>query len=54
MRTRLFIGGGVMAYGMLGLFFSDKAEKAFGFTPTDEDKQKLKEAVPKITFVERE
>jgi hypothetical protein len=52
-RTRLLIGGGIMAYAGLGLFLSDKAEEAFGFVPTEQDKQRLKEAIPKISLVER-
>lgn len=43
-----------MGYAVLGLFLSDKAEEKFGFTPTEQDKQKLREAVPKIHMVERE
>lgn len=54
MRTRLLIGGGIMGYAMLGMFLSDKAEQSFGLTPTEQDKQRLKESVPKIHFVERE
>lgn len=53
-RTRLMLGGGVMAYAVFGLFISDKAEEAFGFTPTEEDKKRLREAVPKIHIIEKE
>ena len=53
-RTRLMIGGGIIAYGTLGLFVSDKAEQAFGFAPTEEDRRRLKEAIPKIHTIERE
>lgn len=53
-RTRLFIGGGVMLYAGLGLLLSDKAEQTFGFTPTEEDKQKLREIVPKVHFVDKD
>lgn len=53
-RTRLMLGGGVMAYAVFGLFISDRAEEAFGFTPTEEDKKRLREAVPKIHIIEKE
>ncbi|EMC93615.1 hypothetical protein BAUCODRAFT_76314 [Baudoinia panamericana UAMH 10762] len=53
-RTRLLIGGGIIAYASLGLLVSDEAEKIFGFTPTEADKQRLKEAVPKIYVVDKE
>ncbi|KAK4628864.1 hypothetical protein CLAFUW4_08025 [Fulvia fulva] len=53
-RTRIFIGAGIMAYAAAGLFLSDKAEQSFGFTPTEEDKKKLRHAVPKVHMVERE
>jgi hypothetical protein len=50
----MLIGGGVMAYAVFGLTLSDKAEEAFGLTPTEKDKQALKESVPKVHMVERE
>lgn len=50
----MLIGGGVMVYAILGLTLSDKAEEALGFKPTDQDKANLKNAVPKIQFVDRE
>lgn len=43
-----------MAYAGLGLLLSDKAEQTFGFTPTEEDKKNLKEAVPRVHMVDRE
>ncbi|EME79072.1 uncharacterized protein MYCFIDRAFT_34725 [Pseudocercospora fijiensis CIRAD86] len=53
-RTRLIIGGGIIAYATAGLFLSDKAESFFGFTPSEQDKQALKDAVPRVQFVEKE
>jgi hypothetical protein len=50
----MLIGGCVMAYAAFGLLLSDRAEAAFGFTPTEEDKKNLRDAVPKIHLVERE
>ncbi|KAK3109215.1 hypothetical protein LTR53_017768 [Teratosphaeriaceae sp. CCFEE 6253] len=54
MRTRLFIGAGIMAYAGFGMLVSDKAEEALGLVPTDEDKRRLKDAMPKIHTVDRE
>ncbi|KXS93797.1 hypothetical protein AC578_828 [Pseudocercospora eumusae] len=53
-RTRLILGGSIMAYATAGLFLSEKAESFFGFTPTEQDKQALKDAVPKFQFVEKD
>lgn len=43
-----------MAYAAFGLLLSDKAEEAFGFTPTQQDKERLKDIVPKVRVVEKE
>lgn len=53
-RTKLLVGGGIMVWGTLGLFLSDRAEQAFGLAPTEEDKKMLREAVPKMRVVEKE
>lgn len=53
-KTRLILGGGIMAWGAFGLFVSDKAEQAFGLVPTEQDKEKLQDSIPKIHFVEKE
>ncbi|KAH7072487.1 hypothetical protein FB567DRAFT_597875 [Paraphoma chrysanthemicola] len=52
-KTRVFIGVGIMVYAGVGLFLSDKAEEKFGLTPTEKDKEELRNALPKITTVER-
>lgn len=52
-KTRMLIGAGIMAYAGVGLFLSDKAEEKFGLTPTEKDKEELRNALPKITTVER-
>ncbi|KAK3114108.1 hypothetical protein LTR53_007893 [Teratosphaeriaceae sp. CCFEE 6253] len=54
MRTRLCIGAGIMAYAGFGMLVSDKAEEALGLVPTDEEKRRLKDAMPKIHTVDRE
>lgn len=53
-KTRLFIGVGIMAYAGFGLLASDQAEKSFGFTPTEQDRERLRTSVPKIRVVEKE
>jgi hypothetical protein len=52
-RTRLFIGGGIMAYGVFGLLASDQAEQLLGWTATEEDRKRLKEELPKVHVVDR-
>lgn len=42
-----------MAYAGVGLYLSDKAEEKFGLTPTDKDKEELRNAIPKITPIEK-
>ena len=53
-RTRLIIGGGIIAYAGFGLLASDKAEQMFGFTATEEDKKKLQESMPRIHLVNKD
>ena len=43
-----------MVWGVVGLILSDKAEQAFGFVPTEQDKKDLRDAIPKIHMVDRE
>jgi len=43
-----------MAYAGFGILASDHAEKTFGFTPTEEDKRRLEEQMPKIRMVDRD
>lgn len=51
-KTRLMVGGGLIGYATLGLFLSDTAEEKLGYTPTEEDKKRLREAMPRIRVVE--
>ncbi|SMQ50306.1 unnamed protein product [Zymoseptoria tritici ST99CH_3D1] len=53
-RTRMIAGGGVIVWGIVGILISDRAEKSFDLVPTDEDRRKLKEAIPKLHMVEKE
>lgn len=52
-KTRMMIGVGIMAYAGAGLYLSDKAEEKFGLTPTEKDKMELREAMPRISPVEK-
>jgi hypothetical protein len=54
MRTRVLIGAGIMTYAVAGQYLSDQAEKSFGFTPTDADKERLERTLPKIRVVDKE
>ncbi|KAA8622457.1 hypothetical protein PtrV1_03763 [Pyrenophora tritici-repentis] len=42
-----------MAYAAAGLYLSDKAEEKFGLTPTEQDRKQLREALPRISPVEK-
>jgi hypothetical protein len=43
-----------LAWGAIGLYTSDSAEKKLGLEPSEKDKQALEAVVPKIMLVERE
>ncbi|KAI4762184.1 hypothetical protein E4T52_05603 [Aureobasidium sp. EXF-3400] len=51
-KIRLMVGGGIIGYACLGLFLSDTAEEKLGYTPTEEDKKRLRESLPRIRVVE--
>lgn len=53
-KARIGVGIAFLAWGTLGLYISDNAEKKLGFEPTEKDRQALDAAVPKITVVERD
>ncbi|MCJ1400892.1 hypothetical protein MMC11_004103 [Xylographa trunciseda] len=53
-RTRLLVGLGIITWGGLGLLVTDQAEKKFNMVPTERDREKLEEVMPRITIVERE
>ena len=42
-----------MAYAGLGLLLSDKAEESFGLVPSEQDRERLREIVPRITVVDK-
>lgn len=51
--TRLAVGAGILAWGGIGLYLSDKAEERYGFTPTEKDKAELDKFTPKIVAVDK-
>jgi len=53
-RTRLGVGVAILAWGTIGLYISDTAEKKLGFEPSEEDKRALDAALPKIRTVEKD
>ena len=42
-----------MAWSGVGILISNGAEERLGLVPTEEDKERLRKALPKITVVER-
>lgn len=53
-RTRLYLGLGIIAWSGFGLIATNMAEKKFGLEPSEEEKQKLARAVPKVRAMERD
>ncbi|KAL1635724.1 hypothetical protein SLS58_010087 [Diplodia intermedia] len=53
-KTRLLFGLGLLAWGTIGLYSTQATERAFDMVPTDEDKRKLDQAIPKISVVDKE
>ena len=51
--TRIYIGVGMMAWAGLGITFTDGIGRAFGFNPTDEDREELTRTLPTIQTVDR-
>ena len=49
----MIIGVGVMAYAGVGMYLSDVAEEKLGYTPTEKDKEQLRNALPKMTAIEK-
>ncbi|KAG9249313.1 hypothetical protein BJ878DRAFT_484837 [Calycina marina] len=53
-RARLGVGLGILAWGTIGLYISDKAEKKLGFEPSETEKTALTARMPQITTIRRE
>ncbi|KOS17824.1 hypothetical protein ESCO_003038 [Escovopsis weberi] len=52
-RTRLGVGVAILAWGVAGLYLSDRAEERFGYTPTEQDREALRRMTPRIVSVDR-
>ncbi|KAL8780492.1 MAG: hypothetical protein Q9213_006452 [Squamulea squamosa] len=51
-RTRIYIGIGVMVYSGFGLLLANKAGEKFGMVPTEQHREELKRALPKIRSID--
>ncbi|KAI5926145.1 hypothetical protein F4810DRAFT_580979 [Camillea tinctor] len=51
-RMRLGVGVGLLAWGVIGLQLSDRAEETY-FKASEEEKAALKNLGPRITTIER-
>ncbi|KAM4056815.1 hypothetical protein HRG_003679 [Hirsutella rhossiliensis] len=52
-KLRLGVGVGVIAWGLAGLYLSDRAEEKFGLTPSDQDKELLRKWTPRVIAVDK-
>lgn len=43
-----------MAWSIVGMYMSDRAEEKFGFTPSEADKAALDRMIPKVHVVDRD
>ncbi|KAF1350808.1 hypothetical protein BDV97DRAFT_295003, partial [Delphinella strobiligena] len=53
-KTRILIGAAIVTYALAAQHLSDRAEEAFGFTPSAAEKEKLERAMPRIRVLERD
>ncbi|KAF2836064.1 hypothetical protein M501DRAFT_960888 [Patellaria atrata CBS 101060] len=53
-KTRTLFGLGVIAWAGIGLMATEKAEKKFGFEPTDQDRKELDRILPKVRVVDKD
>ena len=49
----MLIGLGIIGYSGTGILISNGAEKRFGFVASEEDKERLRRIIPKITTIDR-
>ena len=47
-KTRIGVGVAIITWGVVGLYFSDRAEERFGYMPTEKDKEELRKYTPRI------
>lgn len=48
----MMFGGGLIAWALIAQTLTDQAEPMLGFKATEQDKERLREALPKIRSVE--
>lgn len=53
-KTRMIFGGGIIAYALIAQTLSDQAESMFGLKATEQDRERLRESMPKIRSVDSE
>ncbi|KAI1430234.1 hypothetical protein F5Y12DRAFT_722708, partial [Xylaria sp. FL1777] len=51
-KTRIGVGLGLLAWGVIGLQLSDRAEERY-YKSTEEDHAQLREMLPSITTIDR-
>lgn len=51
-RTRMLIGLGIVGYSGIGMLVSNGLEKQFGMVASEEDKERLRKVIPKITTLD--
>lgn len=52
-KAKLGVGAGLLAWGVVGLWVSDRAEEKLGLTPSEKDKAAMDKWTPKIRPVDR-
>lgn len=52
-KGRLGLGVGLLAWGVIGLYLSDRAEEKFGYKPTEQDNDELEKYTPKIHVIDK-
>ena len=50
----MLIGLGIIGYSGMGILISNGAEKRFGFVASEDEKERLRRMIPKITTMDRE
>ncbi|PSS02124.1 hypothetical protein BD289DRAFT_422646 [Coniella lustricola] len=51
-KARLGLGVGLVAWGVVGLYMSDRAEEKFGFTPSEKEKAEIERLKPKLHIID--
>ncbi|GAB7340029.1 hypothetical protein MBLNU457_6531t1 [Dothideomycetes sp. NU457] len=51
-QTRMLFGGGLIAWALIAQTLTDQAEPMLGFKASEQDKERLRESLPKIRSVD--